>query len=246
MKNRPPIVLTAAITALCTVTTGGCASRAAFNYKPSPQVTTAGGPLPLKVAVTPLDDLRGDDNANYVLMYLIPLFPFGWISYDRPDAANGFLYHAAYNFRPAEDLAKATVEELRQNGFFEEVFFTQREHEPGVDLILTGYLEEARYDAKMISYGLSVEGPLLWFTGLPAGTTHNGLRLTLDMKRAGDGQSVWSHTIDGNWGSTVGLYYNWGNDFDGFPLLLSEGLHAGMKKLAEDVQNRPLSYWRGT
>jgi len=228
-----------------TLVAWGCASRAAFNYQLSPRVSASNAPIPIKVAVLPFRDLRGENNTNSLLLYMIPLMPFGWINYDRPDAANGFLFHAAYNFRPPEDLAKAAVDELQQDQFFSEVFLTQREHEPGVDLILSGEIQEARYDAKMISYGLSVEGPLLWFFGLPAGTTHNGLMLTMALKRASDEQTVWSHKVSGNWGKTVGLYYNWAADFDGIPLILKEGLHEGMTRLANDLQSKPLSYWRG-
>ena len=224
----------------------GCASRAAFNYQLSPRVTAGNNtPLPLKVAVLPFQDRRGQDNTYYVLLYLIPLVPYGAIHYDRPDGANGFLFHAAYNFRPSEDLAKAAVEELQQNGFFSEVFLTQREKEPGVDLILSGDIQEARYDGKLISYGLSAYGPLLWFFGLPAGTTHNGLTLAMTLKRTSDGQTVWSHKVSGDWGKTVGLYYNWAADFDGIPLILKDGLHEGMTRLANDLQSKPLSYWRG-
>jgi hypothetical protein len=224
---------------------GGCDTRAAFSYHLSPRVSADGAPLPLKVAVLPFRDMRGEKNTNAVLLYLIPLMPYGPINYDRPDAANGFLFHSAYNFRPSEDLAKAAVEELQQNQFFSEVFLTQREHEPGVDLILSGEIAEARYDGKLISYGLSVEGPLLWIFGLPAGTTHNGLVLSMELKRASGGERVWSHKISGDWGKTVGLYYNWAADFDGLPLILKEGLHEGMMRLANDLQAKPLSYWRG-
>jgi hypothetical protein len=223
----------------------GCASRAAFVYKPSSTVATGTKTLPLKVAVTPFDDLRQQENTNAVLIYLLPVVPFGSISYDRPDGANGFLFHAAYNFRPSEDYAKAVVEELKQNNYFDEVFFTQRQNEPNVDLIVTGKINETRYDGTLISYGLSVYGPMLWFLGLPAGTTHNALSVTLEMRRASDKVVVWSHEVKGEWDKTVGLYYNWAADFDGYPLLMSEGLHKGMEKLANDISSKKIDYWKG-
>jgi hypothetical protein len=105
----------------------GCATRAAFTYTPSEKIMPEiKNPLPLKVAVIPLEDLRGQDNTNYTLLYLIPLVPYASLHYDRPDGANRFLFHAAYNFRPSEDLAKAIVDEIKQNRFFDEVFYTQR------------------------------------------------------------------------------------------------------------------------
>jgi hypothetical protein len=223
----------------------GCASRAAFVYKPSGTVATGKATLPLKVAVKGFDDQRTQENTNAVLLYLIPIVPYGSLNYDRPDAANGFLFHAAYNFRPSEDFAKALVSELNQNNYFSEVFFTERPNEPNIDLIVTGQIKETRYDGKMISYGLSAEGPLLWILGLPAGTTHNAINLTLEMKRATDGVVVWTHEVKGEWDKTVGLYYNWAADFDGYPLIMSEGLHKGMEKLAKDISEKDIDYWKG-
>jgi hypothetical protein len=225
--------------------TAGCSSRAAFSYRPSPVVAAPGPPLPLpvKVAVVPFRDLRGDDNTDATLVYLVPLAPFGWQNYDRPDAANGFITYAAYNFRPSEDFARATADELKQNGFFSEVFVTDREREPGVDLVLTGEIRKSTYEGKLISYGLSVEGPLLWIFGLPAGTVANDEQISLTLKRAGDGTVVWSHQISGRWSKTIGLYYNWGADFDGFPQILQTGLHDGMKQLDALVRKQPASFW---
>lgn len=223
----------------------GCASRASFVYKPSPSVAAGMQKLPLKVAVTHFDDLRGDDNTNASFIYLIPLVPFGTISYDRPDGANGFLFHASYNFRPSEDFARAVVEELKQNNYFDEVFVTQRQNEPAVDLIISGKIKEAKYNGKLISYGLSAYGPMLWFVGLPAGTTHNAINLSLEMRRASDNVVVWTHDIKGEWDKTVGMYYNWAADFDGYPVILSEGLHEGMKKLSNDLKGKDITYWKG-
>lgn len=242
MKTR--IFLTVIIGAL--FLNAGCATRAAFTYSPSEKIISEiKAPLPLKVAVLPLEDLRGQDNTDYILLYMLPLAPYGSLYYDRPDGANRFLFHAAYNFRPAEDLAKAVVDEIKQNRFFEEVFYTQREREPDIDLIIRGKIKNTLYRGKLISYGLSVYGPLLWYLGLPAGTTHNDLVLSLEMKRASDNAVVWSHEITGEWGKTVGLYYNWAADFDGYSIILRDGLHKGMEKLSKDLMSKDLEYWKG-
>ena len=225
----------------------GCAKRAAFEYSPSEKVSTElkNAPLPLKVAVTSFLDARGQDNTSYLPLDLIPLVPYASMNYDRPDASNRFVYHAAYNFRPSEDFAKAVVDEMKQNHFFEEVFFTQREREPNVDLIVTGKIVNTRYHAKVLSYGLSIYGRLLPLIGLPIGNTQNSLSLFLEMRRASDNIVVWSYEVNGEWGKTVGIYYNWAADFDGYPLILREGLHAGMEKLADDLRTKELGYWKG-
>jgi hypothetical protein len=235
------------VVVIISLTVGGCAKRAAFMYNPSEKVPgeVKNAPLPLKVSVTPFLDARGQNNTSYLPLDLIPLVPYASLHYDRPDASNRFIYHAAYNFRPSEDFARAVVDEMKQNHFFEEVFLTQREREPGVDLTVTGKIISTRYNAKVLSYGLSVYGRLLPLLGLPIGTTQNSISLILEMKRASDGVVVWSYEVNGEWGKTVGIYYNWAADFDGYPLILREGLHAGMEKLADDLRTKELDYWKG-
>jgi len=234
------------VMALMTLSLVGCATRASFVYKPSGPVATGAKTLPLKVAVNNFEDERQNENTNASVLYWIPLVPYSSLTYDRPDGANGFLFHSAYNFRPSEDYARAVVDELRQNGYFEEVFQTQRQNEPNVDLIVTGKIKKSRYDAKFISYGLSVYGPVLWFLGLPVGTTHNEVDLVLEMRRASDKRLLWSHEVKGEYEKTVGFYYNWGADFDGYPAILGDGLHKGMEKLAGDLTSKGIDYWKGT
>lgn len=214
----------------------GCASNAAFIYEKGNTVNVENNKLPYKIAVMPLEDKRGHDNTNMIMLYLIPVVPFGTLNYDRPDAANGFVTHASYNARPSEDIAKAVVDELNQNKFFDEVFFSQREKEPNIDMLMTGELREMKYDAKLITYGLSVEGPLLWFVGLPSSNVNNYVDFSLQLKRVSDGMVVWKHDVKGEWNKTAGLYYNWGTEFDGFPIIIREGLVEGMKKIASQMK----------
>jgi hypothetical protein len=216
----------------------GCASRGAFVYEPGSIVNANNKKLPLKVAVMPLEDKRQSDNTNAVLLYLIPLMPFGPLNYDRPDSANGYITHASYNFRPSEDLAKAAVEELKRNEFFEEVFFTQREKEPGIDMIMTGEIRATNYEGKLITYGLSAYGPLLWFVGFPSSYVTNTVDFSLQLKRVADGVVVWRHDVKREWDKTAGLYYNWGTEFDGYPLMVKEGLMEGMEKLAAEISEK--------
>jgi hypothetical protein len=216
----------------------GCATRGAFVYEPASIVNINKIKLPYKVAVMPLEDKRKLENTNARLLYLIPLMPYGTLEYNRPDTANGYTTHVSYNFRPAEDFAKATVDELKRNNFFEEVFFTQREKEPGIDLIMTGEILDTKYDAKLISYGLSVYGPTLWFVGLPASYVTNSVDFTLQLKRVSDGTVVWKHEVKGFWDKTTGLYYNWGTEFDGFTLIVKNGLEDGMKNIAKEISEK--------
>jgi hypothetical protein len=225
----------------------GCASRAAFIYTSSEKLANCPEkPLALKVAVMPFEDVRGQKNTNAFLLGLIPFMPFGTITYERPDAANGFMYHGAYNFRPADDYAKATVEELKQNKFFDEVFFSQREKEPGIDLVMNGKIIVTSYDAKNFSYMVGPYGAYLWLLGLPASSTNNNIDINLTLKRATDGVELWHHKIKKDWHMVGGIYYNWGSDFDGYPLMMQEGLHEGMESLLKQIKEKDISYWKGT
>ncbi len=51
-------------------------------------------------------------------------------------------------------MAQAVVAELQLNGLFKEVFYTQREKEPNVDLYLTGEIINTSYHGKIFSYGV--------------------------------------------------------------------------------------------
>jgi hypothetical protein len=63
-----------------------------------------------RVAVPPFDDQRGNENSSGTMwLYAIPLMPYGYIEYDRPDAARMFCSVAQFEFTPTEDLAKAAA-----------------------------------------------------------------------------------------------------------------------------------------
>ncbi|HIF94211.1 MAG: hypothetical protein ABGX04_13165 [Myxococcales bacterium] len=76
--------------------------------------------------------------------------PIGPFRYERVESGAGFLTHASYQIRPAEDLAKAVVEELKRTNLFEEVFYTEREKEPNVDLFLQGSVTDMTYSGGII------------------------------------------------------------------------------------------------
>jgi len=83
------------------------------------------------------------------------------------------------------------VDEMKQDRFFEEVSYTEREREPGDDLIATGKIMDTRYSGKVITYGLSAFGTFLCYTGLPIGTAHNAVSHSLEMRRASDNVVIW-------------------------------------------------------
>jgi hypothetical protein len=134
------------------------------------------------------------------------------------------------------DLAKAMVGELKKANLLNEVFYTEPEREPNIDYILRGRVVDMGYSGGIISYGLSVYGPLLWWIGLPAGYTTNYLEVSLELQTV-DGRIVWqSGPFKREWKKTMGLYYNWGEEFDGYPLMMEEAARQWVSGLQSALQ----------
>jgi hypothetical protein len=175
--------------------------------------------------------LRTNDNTNLVALYLIPLVPFGWMTFDTPEGPDKHLTSGEWNFRPPEDIAKAIAQDLQNLGLFREAFFGYRPSDG--DLILRSQLHSTRYNAKMLSYGLSIEGPLLWFIGLPVGTYSNELRLELRLEDRATGKLVWSGGVEELDGGAVWLYAL-GADFH-YDSLLKRGLRRAFADLESQL-----------
>jgi hypothetical protein len=87
-----------------------------------------------------------------------------------------------------------------------------------------------KYEGKIITYGLSVYGPLLWFFGFPAGYTSNGLTLTMKLAKTPESPAIWTHTITGQ-ASAVSWIYALQPDFT-YDQLLKAGLRDALTSLA--------------
>lgn len=219
----------------------GCAAKGAFLYKPivKPQ---EGFEFPAKLAVKSFEDKRGTYNKNFVLLYLIPLVPYGYMRYDQPEAGSMYLTHASYQIRPSEDLAKALVADIKNSGMFEEVFYTERE-KPDAELAIEGTISSTNYDGKLITYCLSVYGPLLWFFGLPAGHATNTLALDVQLVSIKDGEVIWKNSYSKELKKTIGLYYNWGEEFSGYTKMTEEFNKQIVESIKKKLANKPKEFW---
>ena len=193
------------------------------------------------VAVIPFEDHRSNENRNLYPMYLIPLMPFGWADYQRPDASNMFLSVASYDATPSEDLAKAAAVSLRRSGLFRDAFYTHGEGKSQADLILSGRIREMRYRSKMFTYGLSVYGPLFWLFGAPAGTSENQLAADLVMTDNA-GRPVWTWHLEDERRIVQWIYSGMGHDVKMFAEIYQEGMNRAMKDLAEKMERGPGSF----
>lgn len=204
----------------------GCGTTAKFVYpaKGSNLVNFPDGPIyDKKIAVTPFDDSRGDTNsAGTIFLYLIPLMPYGWVEYERPDAARMFLTIAEFDFTPSEDLAKAAAYSFRRSNLFKDAFFTYGGEKDKADYLFHGEIISTKYDGTMFSYGLSIYGPIFHYLGLPSGRSYNVLTLNLKLTDIKSSKILWDKNYDKAYAIMQGLYYSFGDDIKGYPKLMQD------------------------
>ena len=184
----------AALCAALALLATGCQSYA-WSY--SPEVSKFREPrMARTVAVPPAVDERGHENSNRQGLCVIPLVPWGPTSYARPERTDDHVTTRHWDFVPGEDIAKAVAAELQASGLFRAAFFTTRFSEG--DLVLRLTLRSTQHEGKILSYGLSVYGPLLWVIGFPAGTVSNELALDFALEDR-MGRRLWSRSCAREW-----------------------------------------------
>jgi hypothetical protein len=219
----------------------GCGSTGKFVYpaKMSSLIQIDSEPvLNKRVAVLPFDDYRSDENSCWFPLYLIPLMPFSWGDYERPDAASMFLSIVKYDITPSEDLAKATAVSLRHSNIFQDTFFTMGGEKQNADFILTGRIKMLKYKGKMFTYCLSVYGPIFWIFGAPAGMSENRIALELQLKNK-QGKVLWDWAIDKEEWIVQWLYARMGHDCKMFAQMYQDGMNDAMNNLAKRIRERP-------
>lgn len=240
MFKQMALIVLVSLTALVT----GCGTTAKFVYPADGHnlVRFSAGPTyQRRVAVTPFEDMRGDRNvASTYFLYLIPLMPFGYGEYERPDAARMFNTINEFDFDASEDLAKAAAFSLKKSGLFTDAFFTYGGDKDKADLLLEGEMLSTTYRGTLWTYGLSVYGPLLWFLGLPAGTSNNDLKLWLKVTDLTTGNRVWEKNYEVNHKIVQGLYYRFGHDVKGYSYLMQEIMNDVINDINREFQKQDI------
>ncbi len=238
-KYLSNLIVLLGLAIICT----GCGTTAKFVY---PADATKLARLSDKprydktVAVLPFQELRGNKNSSSTIwLYVIPLMPCGWCTYERPDAARMFMSINEFEFNPHEDLAKAAVTSLQQSGLFKDVFFTYGGEKQNADLLFTGQIQSTTYKGFIYSYGLSVEGPLLWLIGLPAGSSQDNLNLKFELRDAKTNEKLWEHDYSGEKSIVQGLYYKFGHDVLGYSELMEDIMNQAVVDMDKSLQNLP-------
>lgn len=237
------IIRTTLAGVLC-VSIVGCGTTAKFVYPADGRNLTSfsdGPAYQKKVAVTPFEDMRGDKNRSGTLFfYLVPLMPFGWCNYDRPDAARMFLTISEFQCDVSEDLAKAAAFSLRRSGLFQDAFFTFGGDKDKADFLLEAELFSAHYKGTLYSYGVSILCPYLWFFGLPSGSSYNEVAMTMKLIDLSTGRPVWEKKYDVNRKTIQGLYYNWGDDARAYSGLMQEIMNDAIKDMNRELQRKQI------
>lgn len=227
---------------VCAAALAGCGTTAKFTYPADASQLLEAHPTQatqdLDVSVPPFEDLRGNDNQfGTFFLYLIPLSPMGYMSYERPDAARTFNTVQEFDFDAQEDLAKAAAYSLRKSNLFNDAYFTFGGRKGESDLVLKGQILSTTYNGQTWSYGLSVFGPMLWFIGLPAGTSENDLELGLSLRARGTDQVIWEHKYNLDRKIVQGLYYRFGHDTRGYAYLMQDIMNQAIEDMRQALVN---------
>ncbi len=233
--------IVAVFSVLTAIAITGCGTTGKFIYPAQMSTLVQIDSAPVvnkKLAILPYDDYRSDKNSCLFPMYLIPLMPFGWGTYDRPDAANTFLSLASYDINPSEDLAKATAVSFRHSNLFKDTFFTMGGEKDNADFVLRGRIKIMKYHGKMFTYGLSIYGPIFWVFGAPAGMSENILMLELTLSNRA-GEIIWDWSMNKEEWMVQWLYARMGYDCRMFTSMYQAGMNDAVNSLARKIRERP-------
>jgi hypothetical protein len=183
------------------------------------------------VAVLPFDDMRSDENnASTLYLALIPLFPYGWSMYERPEAAQNFLTIEKFDFNASEDLAKAAALSLRRSRMFKDAWFTFGGDKYRADYVFKGEIISTRYNALMYSYGASLACSYIWLLGAPAGTSENSLAIKFSLQDKND-KILWTYSFDNKEKILQGLYYRSGDDIRMYARLMEQAMNKSISDM---------------
>jgi hypothetical protein len=228
--NTKGIIIRCALASLAVAFTTGCvAPQKTWVYHPN-SYTPATSSTGKKVAVLPFEDGRENKNSNWLGMYAVPLVPYGWLDYYSPEGMERHMVSGMWmNYKPTEDYAKALAEDLNKTGLFSEAYFDFRR--TGGDYAVTGKIVSTKYDGTVISYGLSIFGPVLWIIGAPASTFGNELSVELTLVDSAANKPVFSKVYTAEPRNKVNWIYYHHDDFD-----YSEMLAELNKQFCQDIQ----------
>jgi hypothetical protein len=228
--NTQKVLNMCALAGLTLALTTGCrAPQRTWVYHPNsyaPATVCTGK----KVAILPYEDGRENKNSDLLGMYAVPLVPYGWMHFHSPEGMERHMVSGMWiNYKPTEDYAKALAEDLNKTGLFSEAYFDFRQ--AGGDFAVKAKILSTKYDGAMISYGLSVFGPILWFIGFPSTTFGNELSVEMSLVDCKANKTIFSKVYTAEPRNSVNWLYYSHNDFN-----YSEMLAGLNKQFCQDIQ----------
>jgi hypothetical protein len=208
---------------LITLSTSCFHPRGAWVYRPSSYPAAVQPALRKRLVVLPFKDSRSNGNRTRLFLppaYLIPLIPYGWADYSRPESPEAVKIEDAWFGRcdafancdtvpwalsPEVDFAEAAAEELSASGLFKEVSFSEEASDR--DLILRGEVKSTRYLAKQYYYGMGLLFLLPALAGAPIGRVSNQLAIEFVLEERVSGASLWHKSYQETKDATFFLYW---------------------------------------
>lgn len=235
-------ILKAGVGLLALAALAGCGTTAQFSYPADADDLTevdAGSSATQRqdVAVLPFEDQREEDNSSATLFIaMLPLAPWGYMDYARPDASGKFVTADGFRFDASHDLAEAAATSLEHADLFNDVQLASEDNADQEDLVLKGKVNSTQYNGRIYSYGLSVFGPTLWLFGAPVGSSHSDLDIELALQDTDTGEVVWQKDYDLSQASRKGLYYESGQDVRGYADMMQKIMNQAVQDMSQSVE----------
>ena len=224
------------LSAIMVFVVAGCTGTGRFVYpEDMRELSRAAEGKPVyarKVAVVPFNDCRPNCGLGVtILLGIVPVVPYGFREYDRPEANGSFTSLGSCAFSPGEELAKAAAVSLKHANLFQDAYFTYGGEADRADYVLEGEVRSTYYKGRTFTYGFSIYSPVLWVVGAPLGTSLNRLSLQLRLKdRAG--RVVWAYAFDRDDYLVQWLYYRNGQDVSLYARLMQQAMNSAVNSLA--------------
>ena len=210
-----------------------------FDYKVSPNTPTDKHQYSCTVAVEQFKDGRPTVGGTGKMWFsLLPLMPFGWGYYNRPEDGKSFLSLSSFKFNPTEQLAQASEMSLDRSGLFKNIYFLDSYTEVKPDFIFTGIVKSTLYRQKVFTYCLSVCGSVFWLLGAPEGWTENQIEVEFILKSAKDNKTVWTYTAKSS-KDRVQWFYCWGQDVKNYVPAMQDCINEAILDLQRFMRGMP-------
>jgi len=189
------------------------------------------------VAVLPFDDMRSDKNdASQIYLALIPLYPYGWSEYNRPESALTFLTIQKFQFNASEDLPKAAALSLRRSKMFKDAWFTFGGDKYRADYVFKGEIISTKYTGVLYSYGTSLACSYIWILGAPVGTSEDSLAIKFSLHDKND-KVLWTYSFNKKEKILQWLYYRSGDDVRMYAKLMEQAMNEAILDMNKKLKN---------